>query len=65
MIKEYRKKRNLTQKELANQVGVTQAYICALESGKRSNPSAKILLKISAITGAPLQGLLQQYSEVS
>lgn len=61
MIKEYRKKRNLTQKQLASRVGVSQAYICALECGKRQNPSLSILLKISTEIGAPLSVLIKRY----
>ena len=31
----YRKKKKLTQDELAKEVGVSQAYICALEKGQK------------------------------
>lgn len=64
MIREYRKKRRLTQKQLAARVGVSQAYICSLESGKRRNPSIGILFRIAKETGAPLQRLIKEYIEV-
>lgn len=64
MIKEYRKSKKLTQKQLAARVGVSQAYICSLELGKRRNPSISILYRIAEETGAPLQSLVKQYLEV-
>ena len=35
-MKEYRLSHGLSQKELAKQLGVSQAYISAIESNKRS-----------------------------
>lgn len=46
-LREYRIKRKMTQSELAEAVGVTQAYIHALETGKRQNPSLRVLMSIA------------------
>lgn len=63
LIREYRKKAGLTQRELATQVGVTQSYIHALETGKRTNPSINVLLKISERMGIDVELLIEQYKE--
>ena len=44
-IKEYRKKLNMTQEDLANKVDVTRQTINALEQG-RYNPSLELAHKI-------------------
>lgn len=46
-LREMRKAKHLTQCELAQFVGVTQAYICALESGRKKNPSIDVVRKIA------------------
>ena len=33
-LKEMRTRRGLTQKELADKIGVTESYICQIENGK-------------------------------
>lgn len=48
-LREIRKSKRITQCELAASVGVTQAYICALESGRRKNPSIEIIRRIAAV----------------
>ena len=45
-IKEFRKKLNMTQEELAKFVDVTRQTIISLESGKY-NPSLELAFKIS------------------
>jgi transcriptional regulator with XRE-family HTH domain len=44
-IREVRKKRLLTQRELAEKLGVTNTYLSAVENGSRK-PSRKLLSKI-------------------
>ena len=58
MIKTLRQEKGLSQKALAEQVGVTDAYITMLESGKRKNPSLDILKKIAKALGVPVAELL-------
>ena len=35
-LKDIRKKKNITQEEMAKEVGVTPAYICRVEKGTRN-----------------------------
>ena len=46
-IKRYRLKANITQKELAEKIGVTHFWICKLENGKQSNTTINLLIAIS------------------
>jgi transcriptional regulator with XRE-family HTH domain len=58
VIKTLRQEKGLSQKALAEQVGVTDAYITMLESGKRKNPSLEILKKLAKALGVPVTELL-------
>lgn len=49
-IEFYRKKLNLTQEELAEEVGVTRQTIISLEQG-RYNPSLELAYKITKSLG--------------
>lgn len=46
-IKEYRKKKKMSAKELASLVGISTGYLSHLEKGTRSNPSTEIMKKIA------------------
>ena len=46
-LKELRAAKNMSQKELAKHIGVSQAYVCALELGKRRNPSIEVIRAIA------------------
>jgi len=46
-IKRYRLKANITQKELAQKIGVTHFWICKLEKGKQNNTTINLLIAIS------------------
>ena len=46
-IKKLREAHGLTQVELADKVGVAQAYVSALENGSRKNPSLDLLRKLA------------------
>ena len=52
-IIEIRKKKGLTQKQLADCVGTKQAAIARMESGKY-NPSVQLLSKVARALGAHL-----------
>jgi transcriptional regulator with XRE-family HTH domain len=58
VIKTLRQEKGLSQKALAEQVGVTDAYIAMLETGKRKNPSLDILKKLAKALGVPVTELL-------
>ncbi len=45
-IRKYRKKKNLTQKELGDIVGISNTYLSDMEIG-RTNPSIKTLKRIA------------------
>lgn len=53
-IKEYRAKKNLTQEDLANKVGVRRETIVFLEKGKY-NPSLKLGMDIAKILEASVE----------
>jgi transcriptional regulator with XRE-family HTH domain len=42
-IRKLREARGLTQVELAEKAGITQAYLSALENGTRTNPKLDLL----------------------
>lgn len=56
-IKEFRKSRKITQVELANALGVSQASITAWERGI-SNPTLENILKISELYNVSVDELL-------
>lgn len=56
MIRYYRDMAGISQKGLAELVGITPAYLCQLESGTRKNPSASVYLRIAqALKVSPQQ----------
>ena len=57
-LKRVRVQKGLTQRALADQVGVTQPYILMLEAGNRSNPSLQILRRLTKALEVPLADLL-------
>jgi transcriptional regulator with XRE-family HTH domain len=46
-LKEQRMKAGLSLQELADAIGVSKAHIYDLESGRSSNPTAELLMKLS------------------
>ena len=46
-LKKIRKEKGVTIKELAEKTGISMGYISHLENGSRSNPSKKVMEKIS------------------
>lgn len=46
-IKRHRLNANITQKELANKIGVTHFWVCKLERGKQNNTTLNLLIAIS------------------
>lgn len=62
-LKEMRVSKNLSQKQLAQQIGVTQAYICSLELGRRKNPSLAVLRGIADVLGVHVSQVLEALDE--
>ncbi|WP_422445275.1 helix-turn-helix transcriptional regulator [Thermoanaerobacterium sp. DL9XJH110] len=60
-IKETRESVGLTQKELANTVGVSREYISALENGRYS-PSLNLLKKIAKTLNVSVKDLIEDES---
>ena len=48
-IKQYRKEKQMTMKELAIKTNISEGYICHLEKGTRRNPSTKVMEKIAKV----------------
>lgn len=46
-IKKHRLKAKITQKQLADKIGVTHFWICKLEKGKQNNTTLNLLIAIS------------------
>lgn len=57
-LRELRISKNISQKQLAQQIGVTQAYICSLERGKRTNPSMDVIRGIARELGVKPSNVL-------
>ncbi len=53
-----RERRGLSQKELAAELGFTNAHVSYLEAGKR-NPTGEVVLKLSRFFGVPTDVLLK------
>lgn len=53
-IREYRKERGMTLKELSKKIGISTGYLCHLERGTRKNPSMEIMEKIANTLNKPV-----------
>ena len=58
-IKRYRLKANITQKELAQKIGVTHFWVCKLEKGKQNNTTINLLIAISEELNIDLNELIK------
>lgn len=43
----YRKKKNLSYKDIAKSASISPAYVCLLAKGGRKNPSKEVMEKIA------------------
>lgn len=59
VLKGLREKKGMSQRDLAERVGVTDAYIAMLETGKRTNPSLAILKRLAKALGVPVRALVE------
>ncbi|MDK7927078.1 MAG: helix-turn-helix transcriptional regulator [Staphylococcus simulans] len=55
-IKQIRKQRNLTQKQLADQIKISRSYLSDIENGNK-NPSAKTVKKLADSLGLSVTDL--------
>lgn len=53
-LRQIRKSKNMTIKELSELSGVSMGYICHLEKGSRRNPSRDVMEKISKTLEEPI-----------
>jgi len=58
LVKEYRTRRELTQRDLATAAGVSRQSIISIERG-RYVPSLPLALKLSALLGCPTDQLFR------
>lgn len=58
-IRRYRLRKGLTQEQLSQVSGVSEAYLSKLEAGKR-NPTVGVLIKIADILGVEIEKLFQK-----
>ena len=56
-VKVWREKRGLSQRELAEQAGVSSSYLAEIETGKKPG-SAEALRKLSRALAIPMENLL-------
>lgn len=56
-LKFARIRKNLTQAELAEKVGITNKYLSMLETGNATNPSKPVMQKIAEALDIPVQDL--------
>jgi transcriptional regulator with XRE-family HTH domain len=59
VIRKLREQRQVSQRDLAEKVGVTQAYVAQLESGRKKNPSLEVLNRLAKALGVPVGELLK------
>lgn len=59
VLRELREKKGWSQAKLAEQVGVSDAYIAQLETGVRKNPSLDMLKRLASKLGVPVTELLE------
>lgn len=55
----WRKKRGLTQKVLAERVGISQSYMAELSSGKRKGDPA-LFLRLARALGVQMESLIEE-----
>ena len=60
MIRELRKRRGMTQTELARRAGVKQGVISYIESGKTKHPRIDTLIAIAAVLGVSVEELTKK-----
>lgn len=62
-LRELRKSKKLTQKNLSEKTGISQCYICALEQGKKTSPSVDVIRRLAAGLGVKASRVLEALEE--
>ena len=62
-IKTVREKLSITQKEMAKSLGISQAYLCAIESGKMQ-VNAKVIFGLERIFGVKTEWLAEGSGDI-
>ena len=57
-LRDARKRKDITQEELAEKSNTTDRYVRALESGQKDNPSAALLCQMSRALDVPMDALM-------
>ena len=60
MIRELRKKRGISQNELARRAGVKQSVISYIENGRTKHPRIDTLTAIAAVLGVSVDTLVKK-----
>ena len=61
-IKRHRLIANISQKELADKIGVTHFWVCKLERGKQNNTTINLLIAISHELKVDLGELISKFN---
>ena len=57
-VKQARQSLKMTQRDLCQKAGITQATLCRIESGKIANPKANVIRRLSIALGVTADYLL-------
>lgn len=60
LIREFRLAKKMSQKDLAKELGITPAYLCELEKGKKKNPNIALVARIAEILEINTDELLKE-----
>src|SRR5215471_6355260 len=60
MLADARKRKGLTQRAVYEAVGISNAYLSQLETGKVQSPSPIVLHKLSELYGVPYATVMQE-----
>ena len=65
LLKEIRRSNQISQRDLAERVGVDFSYISKIENNRLAPPAAETIIKICEALGVPSEILLAQAGKVS
>ncbi len=57
-LRELRKQAGLSQRELANKIGVSFSYLSKIENGVMPPPSERVILRLAEVLNADKDGLM-------